>query len=335
MPHDKENPQCSTGFQHGHEPQGQEVAQVSQAVEETLSPSNPVMPSNMQMRPVARAPGHPGCPHRASFSSTGVHGACGCECNDSSSSEEDESTLCTLEALLDKKVSFLMNLMLLNYQQKETLDKEDIMKLIIREHEILYSAIFEKACLRLEVIFGLEVKEVDATHHCYAISMKEGLTYDGMQCGEVGIPKTGLLMFVLGVIFMKGHRATEEHIWEVMKEAEICCHRKHFIFGDPKQLFTQEFVKERYLVCQKGPDSDPEKYELLWGPRAYAETTKMKVLEFMAKVHGTDPTDFPSLYEEAQLEEQERALSQMSVSAGSGSGSAEGSSAMATKFTPK
>ncbi|KAM4817937.1 melanoma-associated antigen B16-like [Thomomys bottae] len=308
MPHDKEHPQCSHDgdLQHGHEPQGQEAAQVSQAVEETLSSPNPVMPSNMQVVPVATGPIIAGFPHCASFSSTGVPSPCEGQCDDSSSSKE-EANRSALEALLDKKVSFLMNILLVYYHRKESISKADMVKFVIREHEALYSSIFRKTCRCLEVIFGLEVKEVDATNHCYAISMKEGFTYDGMQCGEVGIPKTGLLMFVLGVIFMKGHRATEEHIWEVMKQTGICCHRKHFIFGDPKQLFTQEFVKERYLVCQKGPDSDPEKYELLWGPRAYAETTKMKVLEFMAKVHGTDPPAFPSLYEEAQLEEQERA----------------------------
>ncbi|XP_048191412.1 melanoma-associated antigen B16-like [Perognathus longimembris pacificus] len=325
MPHDKKLQQCShdKGLKHGHEPQGQEAAQVSQAVEETLSSPNPVMPSNMQMASVAQAPGNPGGP-------SGIHAACGGECDDSSSSE-DESNPSTLEGLLDKKVSFLMNLMLLHYQRKEPITKADMVKFVIREHEALYSAILKKACLRLEVIFGLEVKEMDATNHCFGIFIKQGFTYDGMQCGEVDIPKTGLLIFVLGVIFMKGHRATEEHIWEEMKEAEICCRKKHFIFGDPKQLFTIEFVKEGYLKYQKGPDSDPEKYELLWGPRAYAETTKMKVLEFMAKVHGTDPTDFPSLYEEAQLEEQERALSRMSVSAASSSMGTESSGGMTGK----
>ncbi|XP_048191416.1 melanoma-associated antigen B16-like [Perognathus longimembris pacificus] len=308
MPHDKEHPQGShdKGPQQVQEPQGQEAAQVTQAVEETLSSPNPVMPSNMQMVPVAQAPSYTGGPHSASSSSSGIHAACGSECDDSSNSE-DESTPSTLEGLLDKKVSFLMNILLLYFQRKEPISKADMVKYVIREHEALFYPILCKASLRLEVIFGLEVKEMDAINHCYGIFIKQGFTYDGMQCGELGVPKTGLLIFVLGVIFMKGHRATEEHIWQLMKQTGICCRKKHFIFGDPKQLFTIEFVKEGYLEYQKGPDSDPEKYELLWGPRAYAETTKMKVLEFMAKVHGTDPTDFPSLYEEAQLEEQERA----------------------------
>ena len=45
--------------------------------------------------------------------------------------------------------------------------------------------------------------------------------------------------------------------------------------------------------------SDPPRYEFLWGPRAHAETSKMKVLEFLAKVNETVPSAFSSQYEEA------------------------------------
>lgn len=40
--------------------------------------------------------------------------------------------------------------------------------------------------------------------------IKLGLTYDGMMHGEAGVPKTGILILILGVIFMKGNCATEE-----------------------------------------------------------------------------------------------------------------------------
>ena len=39
----------------------------------------------------------------------------------------------------------------------------------------------------------------------------------------------------------------------------------------------------------------------------HAETTKMKVLEFLAKVNGTDPSSFTSQYEDAMQDEEERA----------------------------
>ena len=42
------------------------------------------------------------------------------------------------------------------------------------------------------------------------------------------------------------------------------------------------------------------------GPQAHAETSKMKVLEFLAKVNDTVPSAFSSQYEEALRDEEER-----------------------------
>lgn len=55
------------------------------------------------------------------------------------------------------------------------------------------------------------------------------------------------------------------------------------------------------------PNSDPSRYEFLWGPRSYAETSKLKVLEFLAKIKGIDPISFSDWYEEALRDEEERA----------------------------
>ncbi|CAI9160094.1 unnamed protein product [Rangifer tarandus platyrhynchus] len=108
------------------------------------------------------------------------------------------------------------------------------------------------------------------------------------------IPKTGLLMAVLGVIFMQGNCTSEEQVWEILNVMGFYKGRKHFILGVPKKLITKDLV-QKYLVF----NSDPPCYEFLWGSRVHAETTKMKVLEFMAKIHNVVPTAFPSLYEEA------------------------------------
>lgn len=44
-----------------------------------------------------------------------------------------------------------------------------------------------------------------------------------------------------------------------------------------------------------------------WGPRSYAETSKLKVLEFLAKIKGIDLISFSDCYEEALRDEEERA----------------------------
>ena len=55
----------------------------------------------------------------------------------------------------------------------------------------------------------------------------------------------------------------------------------------------------KYLEYRQVAHSDPPRYEFLWGPGAHAETSKMKVLEFLAKVNDRVPSAFSSQYEEA------------------------------------
>ena len=126
------------------------------------------------------------------------------------------------------------------------------------------------------------------------------------------MPKTGILILILGVIFVKGNCATEDDVWEVLNVTRLYSGRKHFIFGEPRELITKDFVKEKYLEYRQVANTDPAQFEFLWGPRAHAETTKTKVLEFLAKVHGTDPSSFPSQYEDALQDERERARARIS-----------------------
>ena len=64
----------------------------------------------------------------------------------------------------------------------------------------------------------------------------------------------------------------------------MCVGREHSIFGEPRELLTQVWVREGYLEYRQVPDSDPARFEFLWGPRAYAETSKFKVLEYLDRV---------------------------------------------------
>lgn len=67
----------------------------------------------------------------------------------------------------------------------------------------------------------------------------------------------------------------------------------------PRKLTTRDLVQEKYLECCQVPNSDPPRYKCRWSPRAHAETTKMKVLEFFSRVRGNDASSFPLLYEKA------------------------------------
>lgn len=50
----------------------------------------------------------------------------------------------------------------------------------------------------------------------------------------------------------------------------------------------------RYLEYKKIPNSSPSEYEFLWGLRACHETSKMRVLRFIAQVMGA-LCHFPAL----------------------------------------
>ena len=292
---------------------GLEVAQVSKALEETHFSSHPLMLGNLKEDPDAGILSIPKGPQ--SFCSSASTATSSTELDEGSMSQEEDSPGTSQAApdtenvsidAVDNKVAMLVNFLLLKYQMKEPITEEEMLK-IVDSCQAHFPEILVRASERMEIIFGLDLQKVDPANHRYDLLIKLGLTYDGMLPGEVGMPKTGVLILILAVIFMKGNRATEAEIWEVLNVTGIYSGRKHFIFGEPRKLITEDFVKEKYLEYRQVANTDPAQFEFLWGPRAHAETTKMKVLEFLAKVHGTDPSSFPSQYEEALQDEEERA----------------------------
>ncbi|XP_006085742.1 melanoma-associated antigen B10-like [Myotis lucifugus] len=206
---------------------------------------------------------------------------------------------------LDEKVVMLVHYLLYKYQRKEPITKVDMLRNVIQVYKHNFHEIFKRASEHLELVFGLDMKEMDPNRNTYVLINKLELSCDSRE--HRGVPKTGVLMTILGVIFMKGNCATEEDVWKVLNMMGLHDGRNHFIFGDPKKLITEDLVKDDYLVYRQVPDRDPPCYEFLWGPRAYSETTKMKVLEFVAKVNHTSPSAFSPYYEEALRDEKERA----------------------------
>uniref|UniRef100_H0XDY4 MAGE domain-containing protein n=1 Tax=Otolemur garnettii TaxID=30611 RepID=H0XDY4_OTOGA len=319
MPRGKMSPKC-TPDEHLHtqsETQGLESAQVPKPVEETL-PSSSLLPisGNLKEVPAAKVLSAPEGPQSFCSSPGDITATSSNKPDEGTRSKEEKKSLSTSEVTanpknvpidaLDRKVAFLVNFLLMKYRVKELVRKADICKIIIKDDEDHFHEIFLRASERMEMIFGLDVKEVDPTCHCYGIVIKLGLTYDGMMYPPLGLPKTGLLIVMLGVIFMNDNCASEEEVWKVLNITEIYSGQKHFIYGNPKKFITQHLVKEKYLEYRRVADSDPARYEFLWGPRAHAEVRKMEFLEYLAKVHGTEPQSYPSQYEDA-LQDEERA----------------------------
>uniref|UniRef100_G1QEH7 MAGE domain-containing protein n=1 Tax=Myotis lucifugus TaxID=59463 RepID=G1QEH7_MYOLU len=208
---------------------------------------------------------------------------------------------------INDKVADLVDFLLLKYRTKELTTRAEMLSSIIREHQDHFAVIFREASECMQLVYGIEVKEVDPTSHTYVLVTNLGLTYDGMVSDEHSMPKTGLLILILSIIFSEDDCAPEEKIWEALNAMGVYAGMEHSIYGEPRELLTRDWVQEQYLEYRQVPNSDPARYEFLWGPRAYAETTKLKILEFLAQVNGSDPRSYTHWYQEALREEEQRA----------------------------
>ncbi|XP_037368475.1 melanoma-associated antigen B5-like [Talpa occidentalis] len=215
-----------------------------------------------------------------------------------------------------RKACLLEQFLLYKYKMKQPIKKEDMLKVINPVFQDHFTEILKKASERIEMVFAAEVKEVDSVNYSYDLVSKLKLPNNGRVRAGRGLPKTGLLMNILGMICMKGNCAKEEDIWQFLAMMHVYAGRKHFIYGEPRKLITKDLVRLKYLEYRQVANSDPPCFEFLWGPKAHAETSKMQVLKFLAKVNETSPSTFRALYEEALKDEKEKALAVDVASAG-------------------
>ncbi|XP_012304338.2 melanoma-associated antigen B3 [Aotus nancymaae] len=234
-----------------------------------------------------------------------------------SSSQGLSSTVQSRTGGLTMKINLLVHFLMETCKMRKPIMKADMLKIVQKRYENRFPEILKKASFNMEVVFGVYLKEIDSSKDSYILVSKMDLPNNGRVTRGNGFPKTGLLLNILCVIFMKGNCATEETIWEFLNKMKIYDGKKHFLFGEPRKLITQDLVKLKYLEYRQVPNTNPARYEFLWGPRAHAETSKMKVLEFWAKVNQTVPSAFQFWYEEALRDEQERALAAATFNDGS------------------
>ncbi|KAK2493380.1 hypothetical protein MC885_015286 [Smutsia gigantea] len=299
------------------ESQSTEGAQATAAAaRESASSVSPPSEGRSQNVPAAETPSTP----RASHKTTIVAATCAESDKDANSQDKQSSRSSeAVEALkrdpLKTKVVLLVQYLMQKYQTKEPFTKADMIKHVIKQHRHHFNEILKRTSEHMELAFGVDLKEVDPIRHCYALVNKLETTFNGLINDEETMPKTGLLMIVLGVIFMNGNCAREEDIWKVLNIMGVYAHKYHFIYGDPKKTLTKDLVQQKYLEYCQVAGSDPPCYEFLWGARAHAETSKMMVLEFLARLHNTVPDAFPSCYEEALQDEEERAQARAAAKA--------------------
>ena len=110
-------------------------------------------------------------------------------------------------------------------------------------------------------------------------------------------------MLVLSLNMQNGDWAPEEAFWGALSRLGLCVGSEHCVFEEPRELLTHVWVQEGYLEYRQVPDSHPAHYEFLWGPGAYAETSKWQVMAFLLRVNQRAFRSFPLPSAEAAREE--------------------------------
>nr|XP_020765289.1 melanoma-associated antigen 10-like [Odocoileus virginianus texanus]XP_020765290.1 melanoma-associated antigen 10-like [Odocoileus virginianus texanus] len=236
-----------------------------------------------------------------------------------SASSPPVSSSAPVEALpqeaLNKMVTNMVKFLLHKYRAKEPTSYAELLNTLLMDNPDHYPVVFCQAIECILLVFGVDVKEVDPRRHIYIMVPNLGLTCDAMQRGGQGLPKAGLLVVVLTLILQNRDHSPEEEIWEALNKMGLYVGREHSIFGEPRELLTQVWVREGYLKYRQVSDSDPARYEFLWGPRAFLETSKEKFTEYLLRVNRRAFRSFPLPSAEAMREEEEGALSQSSSQA--------------------
>ncbi|XP_005406539.1 PREDICTED: melanoma-associated antigen 10-like [Chinchilla lanigera] len=206
--------------------------------------------------------------------------------------------------LLHDKIRKLMPFLLRKYQKKEQITMEEMLHTVGRDYRGEFPAIFREFCESVSLGFGIDIRKSDPFGYRYKLVPVLGLTYSGLLDDDNQIvPKVDILIFILSLIFLNGNRISEEELKTKLERWEMLARIENICFKNPWKFITEDLVWAQYVEYRQIPNSDPVRYEFLWGPRAHAETTKMKMLEHMAKLNSEDPRAYPELYEEALTEE--------------------------------
>ena len=225
-----------------------------------------------------------------------------------SASSRPISLCATEEALpqeaLNKMVANMVKFLLCKYRAKEPTSDAELLHTVLGGNQEHFPVVFRQAVECVLLVFGIDVRQVE-TAPIYIMVPCLGLTCDVIQSGEQGLPKAGLLVVVLSLILQNGDRGPEEEIWRALNKMGVCVWKEHCVFGEPRELLTQVWVREGYLEYRQVPDSDPARFEFLWGPRAFAETSKEKFTEYLLRVNRRAFRSFPFPSAEAVREEKE------------------------------
>ena len=188
----------------------------------------------------------PSSPDAGPFCTGSEEGAQGSEEESVGASQAALATQSTRKDPLTTKASMLVGFLLEKYPNKQPIMQNALLKVVSRKYRQHLPEILRRASECVELVFGLQLTEVNHSRKIYALISKLNLRGDEGPSDEGGLPKSGLLMVLLGIIFMKGKLKTEE-IWELLSVLEVYAGWRHWIFAETRRLITKHLVQKKYL----------------------------------------------------------------------------------------
>ncbi|XP_027391148.1 melanoma-associated antigen B17-like [Bos indicus] len=192
-------------------------------------PSSPATGDHQEFQE-AMAPSSPDAGPSFSGSDKGAQGP---EEESAGASQAAPATQSPRKDPLTRKASMLLEFLLERSTKKEPISQHALLKVVGSKYREHIPEILRRASKHMELVFGLELTEVDRSRNIYAPINKLNLRGDEGPSDEGGVPKSGFLMVLLGIIFMKCNRATRE-VWEFLSVLGVYTGRRHWIFGEPR-----------------------------------------------------------------------------------------------------
>ena len=169
-----------------------------------------------------------------------------------------------------------------------------MLKKVLRDKQDHLPVIFSEASECLQMIVGMEVKELDPGEHIYIMVPALELTCDVMLSSGQTLPKAGLLALVLNLIMQDEDLPAEEAVLGALNRMAVCVGNEPCLFGEPRELLTQVWVWEGYLEYQQLPDSHPVGRVPVGSPGLCGDQ-QLQIMVCVLRVKQRALRDFPLL----------------------------------------
>ena len=130
------------------------------------------------------------------------------------------------------KKNELMQFLLSMCIAKELITKAEVLNIVLKDYQDHFLVVFGQASEYLQLVFGLEVNEVDPREYT-DILVPLGLTLSEILSDGQRLPKAGLLVVILCLITVEDGQAPEKEIWGALSRMRVCLGKNTSSMGSP------------------------------------------------------------------------------------------------------